>query len=208
MRLLRTTRVISVSMVLLVGMVLAILVLLLFGSPAALLHGKESENTPAFPEAQRQKLQSDPDVPHPSALLTVVPTYYSELKSEHGNTHLKGGMIVSNGNLSLPIKGLYRIYLQVTFDFDSENYDICEDDMVMVNISVKRCSNSYKQFRVLLASMDTLRCSQDWSKSLITTGTFELEANTVLQVHINHNELVRKQDIYSFFGVELVSAVK
>ncbi|XP_072289855.1 tumor necrosis factor ligand superfamily member 15 [Eucyclogobius newberryi] len=212
MRLLRTGRVIAVSTVLLLLMVLAILVLLMFGTPAGLRHrNKEPESQHNLPEARSEKLQSDQDFSHPSALLTIVnetrPSFL-EWRSDLGNGYNKG-MIISEENVIVPTNGMYRLYLQVTFDFfsheSSVKEEICEDDLMSLEISVQRLNNRYMHFRTLLVSKDTMSCSHGWTKSMSTTGTFKLEANSLLRVQLLHKELVYNQDTHTFFGVELVS---
>ncbi|XP_055080209.1 tumor necrosis factor ligand superfamily member 11-like [Periophthalmus magnuspinnatus] len=224
MRILRAARLISVSMVLLLFMVLGILALLLFGSPALSGQSKEPESPPNSPEALTGKQQSDRDVSYPSALLTITKrALYPEWQWEQGNAHLQS-MTVSNGNLSVSTEGLYRLYLQVTFEFIHKAYGkcqrctdsepMCDKDLKMfLEISVQRFSNSYKSFRTLLSSQDTMSCSHDWSKTMITTGVFLLDANTKLRVKLQHSELVNNQDTHTFFGAEptaslLFSAVK
>uniref|UniRef100_A0A3B4ATC3 THD domain-containing protein n=1 Tax=Periophthalmus magnuspinnatus TaxID=409849 RepID=A0A3B4ATC3_9GOBI len=119
-------------------------------------------------------------------------------------------MTVSNGNLSVSTEGLYRLYLQVTFEFIHKAYGkcqrctdsepMCDKDLKMfLEISVQRFSNSYKSFRTLLSSQDTMSCSHDWSKTMITTGVFLLDANTKLRVKLQHSELCST----SFFALTL-----
>ncbi|KAJ0067833.1 hypothetical protein NL108_011063 [Boleophthalmus pectinirostris] len=216
MRLLSTARLISVSIILLLVMVLAILVLLLFGSRASSHQSKELEPSPPnLSEARREKQQSAEDLPHSSALLTITERKpFPEWQGEDGNAHITGHMTVSDGNLSVPTEGLYRLYLQVTFGFDHKQYEIrqqcegsdpiCDKDLMSLQIYVQSLSKSYMSFRTLLFSEETMSCSHDWTKTMTTTGTFLLDAGTKLRVQLLHSEFVIDQDTRTFFGAELI----
>lgn len=219
MRFQRTIRLISVSLILLLGMALATLVLLLFGSPAPLRKTEESPmlNAHTAP-AVSGKLQSEKDLSHPSALLTIVPGPMLVWQSVEGNAHIRGGLKIECGNLSVPSKGLYRVYLQITFEFGSsdhndsdsdkhDNSDICDDELLFMKISVKRYDGTYKKDRPLLESMDTMSCKHHWRRTMYTSGTFELEDETKLQVDIQPLQLVVKYELSSFLGVELISTL-
>lgn len=204
----RTMRLMSVCLVLLLGVALGSLVLLLFGSPTLLRQSKKEnvvlENT--VPEAVKEKLQSD--VSHPSAHLTIKDNSQLEWENALGNAHAKGGMTYNGGRLNVPLKGWYRVYLQITFDFSLEkDSGMCDSHILYLNITVSRFSNSYQNFWPLLVSQDTMSCQHDWTRTLYTSGIFELDAQTQLHVTIQHSQLVtRFDDPFSFFGAELVSS--
>lgn len=214
MRLQRTVRIIAVCLVLLLGMALATLALLLFGSPALLRQSEQPAMPDALtaPEAVSEKLQSENDQSLPSARLTIKEDPSPEWQDAHGNAHRRGGMSYDSGNLRVPSTGLYRLYLQITFTFEHDNSNInnsgmCDDDgLLYLKITVERRSSSYNGFRPLLVSEDTMRCDQDWTRSMFTSGSFELDAQTQLRVTIQHRQLVKSQDTLSFFGAELISA--
>lgn len=117
-------------------------------------------------------------------------------------------MSCDSGILNIPSNGLYRLYLQITFEFESEKYtnsDICANDLLSLKITVERRSNSYLDIRELLVSEDTMSCTHDWTRSMFTSGTFVLDAQSQIRVKILHKQLVNIHDTRSFFGAELIS---
>lgn len=208
MRVQRTMRLMSVGLVLVLGVTLGTLVLLLFGSPTLLRQSKKEnvvlENT--VPEAVKEKLLSDS--PHPSAHLTIKENSHLEWANADGIAHTKGGMTYNGKSLNVPKKGWYRVYLQITFDFSPEKDSVmCEGDFLHFNISVSRFSSSYPDFWPLLVSQDTMSCKHEWTRTLYTSGIFQLDAETQLHAHIQYIQLVtRFQDTFSFFGAEFVSS--
>lgn len=210
MRLHRTLRVISVALVLLLGVALATLVLLLFGSPALLRHGKPPamSNALTAPQAVSEKLQSENHLSHPSAMLTIEKKSHLVWQYAEGNAHRRGGMTYEGGSLTVPSKGLYRLYLQVTFVFtlDNNDSDMCANDILDLKIKLERYSNSYNNFTLLLESDETMSCKHDWTKSMYTSGIFELEALSQIRVNLTPENLVKTDDAHSFLGAEQILA--
>lgn len=131
----------------------------------------------------------------------VVRKEFLKWESQTGNAFCHGGFSYSNGNLVVPRKGTYRVFLQITYESKSS----CTDWLKMFN-RVHFISDDYPELRVLLSSVDTVDCRmQQWSKTIYTSGLFHLEANSNLSVTSSHPELIVKNEELVFFGVEHLS---
>ncbi|XP_018524930.1 tumor necrosis factor ligand superfamily member 15 [Lates calcarifer] len=143
---------------------------------------------------------------NPSVMLTApstnqIPGEFLEWESEIGNIHCHGGFNYSSGNLMVPRKGIYRVFLQITY----ESVNACTEATKRLISEVFYITNSYNDNRRLLSSEDTVSCSlKPWRKSLYTSGLFVLEANSRLRVKSSHPELIVNKQYLVFFGAELL----
>uniref|UniRef100_A0A3P8VQJ7 THD domain-containing protein n=1 Tax=Cynoglossus semilaevis TaxID=244447 RepID=A0A3P8VQJ7_CYNSE len=125
------------------------------------------------------------------------------LQWEHslGNAKCLGGFRYSSGNLVVPRSGIYRVFLQITYESKSR----CNKELKLTQI-VFSFYNSYNENMRLLSSVDTVNCSLDhWRKSLYTAGIFYLEGNTLLRVMSSNPELIARKEDLVFFGAEFLS---
>uniref|UniRef100_A0A3B4ULF6 THD domain-containing protein n=1 Tax=Seriola dumerili TaxID=41447 RepID=A0A3B4ULF6_SERDU len=123
-------------------------------------------------------------------------------ESKIGNAHCHGGFNYSSGNLVVPRKGVYRVFLQITYE--GERGPECSGEEVLSNI-VYCITDSYRGKRPLLSAVDTVSCRmKHWSKSLYTAGSFLLEANSRLRVNSTHPQLIANNEYQVFFGAELL----
>ena len=126
---------------------------------------------------------------------------YLEWESKLGNVHIEGGFNYSHGNLVVPRKGKYRVYLQITYEGDQS--ESCNGEKMVLKNSVFLFSDSYRKDTLLLSSQDTVKCDMhNWSKSLYTAASFELEANSRLWVRSSHPGFIAKNYVFTFFGAE------
>ncbi|XP_043966589.1 tumor necrosis factor ligand superfamily member 15-like [Gambusia affinis] len=119
-----------------------------------------------------------------------------------GEAHIDGGFSYSNGSLTVPRKGLYRVFLQALYDVESSD---CGGSTFLVLSSwlyVFRQGDG--KDRPLLTAVDTVACKHTVKKSLFTSGIFKLDINDKLHVTSSHPNLMRKNDFQSFFGAQLV----
>ncbi|XP_077457202.1 lymphotoxin-alpha-like isoform X1 [Stigmatopora argus] len=143
-----------------------------------------------------------------SALLTAPAGKKSNGKyllweSKVGTAYCHGGFHYSNGNLVLPSKGIYRVFLQITYESNADLND--NDGVVNLDNKVFLFHDSYPKDRPLLSSVDTISCKANhWTKSLHTSGTFELEANSTLRVTSENVNLISSKEYLVFFGVEFL----
>lgn len=118
-----------------------------------------------------------------------------------GNAKCLGGFRYSSGNLVVPRSGIYRVFLQITYESKSR----CNKELKLTQI-VFSFYNSYNENMRLLSSVDTVNCSLDhWRKSLYTAGIFYLEGNTLLRVMSSNPELIARKEDLVFFGAEFLS---
>uniref|UniRef100_A0A3B4X2T8 THD domain-containing protein n=1 Tax=Seriola lalandi dorsalis TaxID=1841481 RepID=A0A3B4X2T8_SERLL len=123
-------------------------------------------------------------------------------ESKIGNAHCHGGFNYSSGNLVVPRNGVYRVFLQITYE--GERGPECSGEEVLSNI-VYWIRDSYGGERPLLSAVDTVSCRmKHWSKSLYTAGSFLLEANSRLRVNSTHPQLIANNEYQVFFGAELL----
>nr|XP_019957892.1 PREDICTED: lymphotoxin-alpha-like [Paralichthys olivaceus] len=144
---------------------------------------------------------------NPSAMLTVptdsnIHEDYLKWQSKIGNAHCHGGFNYFNGNLVVPRNGIYRVFLQITYQcLDSSAH------ILRLTNNVLYFTDSYNaSLPPLLSSVETMICSMEqWEKSIYTAGLFNLEANTRLFVKSSNPELIVKNEALVFFGAELLA---
>lgn len=133
----------------------------------------------------------------------TVPEGYLKWESHTGNAFCHGGFSYSNGNLVVPIKGTYRVFLQIT-------YEITRTDWLKLFNAVYFISDHYPEYNELLSTVDTVYCTVErpkvCSKTIYTSGLFFLEANTNLSVKSLHPELIVQKEELMFFGAERLSS--
>uniref|UniRef100_A0A8C2WE81 THD domain-containing protein n=1 Tax=Cyclopterus lumpus TaxID=8103 RepID=A0A8C2WE81_CYCLU len=130
---------------------------------------------------------------------------YLEWERLAGRAFCNGGFNYSSGNLMVPRLGIYRVFLQITYE--SKNNLECDEELRLSN-SVFLIRDDYKTHVPLLSSVDTLSCSmKQWSKTLYTAGLFSLEADSRLQVTSSHPSLIVESESKVFFGAELLFAL-
>ncbi|KAM7018148.1 lymphotoxin-alpha-like [Tautogolabrus adspersus] len=170
--------------------------------------GTEDMMQPYSHSAALSDIQEQPrSFKSPSAMLTAPNGVQSDggllqWESNIGNAYCHGGFIYSNGSLVVPRKGVYRVFLQITFESRRAPCSIGER-LKLTNIVFLSRDNYCKNVS-LLSSVDTVVCSEEpWSKSLFTAGLFLLEANSRLRVISSNSELIAKKEDQVFFGAEL-----
>lgn len=139
-----------------------------------------------------------------ASLLSASGTDYTDEKyllweSKQGNTHCQGGFSYSNGNLTVPRSGIYNIFLQITYH--------CNDhQVVLLKHTVHSVSDAYDIDSPLLSAEETVSHDPSgWSKSIYTSGSYYLKANSVLRVASTHLKHISKNEKLVFFGVHLLS---
>ncbi|XP_035514845.1 lymphotoxin-alpha-like isoform X2 [Morone saxatilis] len=149
------------------------------------------------------------DFKNPSAMLTA-PTgnitngEYLEWETMTGNTFCHGGFNYSNGVLVVPRNGIYRVFLQITYQRKGDPWCDHSDEMTLRN-TVFVYRETYTKYMPLLSSVDTVSCSMTkWTKSLYAAGLFSLEANCRLTVTSSHPQLIVQKESEMFFGAELL----
>lgn len=202
-RLQRMARFLSVAVLLLISMTLASLIATVYG--ARCHQSPESQPTmlplPGITIEQQQRK----DLNNPSAMLTapkgnVTDADYLEWESHDGHAFCHGGFSYSSGNLVVPRNGIYRVFLQITYE---STKDIQCPSSVTSTVYLFR--ETYNNNVRLLSSVDTVTCSMEqWSKSLYTAGLFFLETNCRLRVKSSHPDLIVKREYEVFFGAELL----
>ncbi|XP_040010993.1 tumor necrosis factor ligand superfamily member 15-like [Xiphias gladius] len=207
-RLQRMARFLAVALLLLVLAALALLV-------TVVLKGRGHQSPDSQPMKQPDshssgvsvKQQQFMDFKNPSAMLTApdgsnIDGEYLQWESKKGNAHCHGGFNYSGGNLVVPRNGIYRVFLQITYE--SKLGPKCDRD-VRLTINVFRIADSYNDNVLILSSFDTVSCSMEhWRKTLYTAGSFSLEANSRLRVKSAHSEHIVNQEDLVFFGAELL----
>lgn len=81
----------------------------------------------------------------------------------------------------------------------------CHGDQLKLTNTVHLIRDTYKGSTRLLTSVDTVSCGlETWSKSLYTSGKFQLDANSRLSVTSSHPRLIAKNEHEVFFGVDFL----
>ncbi|XP_037339395.2 lymphotoxin-alpha-like isoform X1 [Pungitius pungitius] len=201
----RMARLLGLALLLLTG-ALALLTAVVFGGRAR----QSPESQPMIhPQTYSPGLsvQQKQDFSNPSAMLTAplgnsVTRSYLEWEIEIGNAFCRGGFNYSKGRLVVPRRGIYRVFLQVTYEEKADF--ICNDTLRLTN-TVFYFRDTYKKNVPLLTSVDTVNCSQKlWIKTLYTAGLFSLDAGGQLHVNSSHPELIDNRETNVFFGAELL----
>ncbi|XP_051278341.1 lymphotoxin-alpha [Dicentrarchus labrax] len=198
---------------------LAVVLLLLFTVALALLivvvHGGRGHR---LPESQPSSHSQDISVrqhqhevfKNPSAMLTapkgnITNGKYLEWETMDGNAFCHGGFNYSSGDLVVPRNGIYRVFLQITYERKEDHGCDHLDDEIRLRNKVFVYRETYKQYMLLLSSVDTVSCSMtQWTKSLYAAGLFSLEANCRLRVTSSHPQLIVPRESEMFFGAELL----
>ncbi|TDH12385.1 hypothetical protein EPR50_G00045990 [Perca flavescens] len=210
-RLRRMAQFLTVALLLLVALVVALLVTVVLGGrchhQSADSHGqltKPHESQAVFSDGQQQQK----DVENPSAMLTApngnnLDGKYLKWESNIGNAFCHGGFNYSDGNLVVPRKGLYSVFLQITYESEIQ----CPSDETELRLTNKvfYISDDYNEDVTLLSSVDTVSCEMgQWSKSTYTSGLFYLVANSRLRVNSTYRYLISKNEWQVFFGAVLL----
>ncbi|XP_076005601.1 lymphotoxin-alpha-like [Genypterus blacodes] len=201
-RLQRRVRLLMAGVLLLISVNLPLLLLcVLGGSHKQIIQDERS------PFGVSSKQQQSTHSAHPSALLTALANYSTgmnnlEWESKDGNAHCDGGFNYSKGNLIVPIKGNYNVYLQITYE-SYENWSCFEH--VLLEFWVNRRPREYASNIPLLSAVETVDCSwKPFKKSLYTSAVFSLEASDMLSVQSRNPELIAVKESKVFFGAVLV----
>ncbi|XP_054628994.1 lymphotoxin-alpha [Dunckerocampus dactyliophorus] len=155
----------------------------------------------------RHQRREDEDK-NPSALLTApfgskTNGKYLLWESKSGNAHCRGGFVYANGSLVAPRKGMYRVFLQITYESKADFR--CDAGGVKLANTVWIFRDNYRRDEILLSSVDTVSCStEQWSKSLYTAALFSLEANSRLRVTSTYAHLIAPKEYLVFFGARLL----
>ncbi|XP_045891912.1 lymphotoxin-alpha-like [Micropterus dolomieu] len=207
-RLQRMARFLVAALLLLFSVALALLLTVLLG-------GRSHQSPDGQPKMQPHRLSSDTIIKHqqlkddknPSAMLTAPKGKsnngtYLEWESESGNAFCQGGFNYSNGDLVVPRNGIYRVFLQITYESKDLN---CDHVNLKLHNKVFLIQDNYNVDVLLLSSVDTVICGKgQWSKSLYTAGLFSLEANSRLHVISSQPDLIVGNEHQVFFGAELL----
>lgn len=167
------------------------------------------ENPVVMPTGDKEEPLHCTKSPTPTAMLTVpagniTKGKYLDWESNDGNAHCCGGFKYSGGRLVVPRQGMYRVFLQITFESGAKPCEYVRE-LKLTNI-VYLSQVRYLQDVAILSTVDTVTCSLvSWSKSLYTSGLFRLEADSMLAVTSSSPELIAKKEEEVFFGVEFVS---
>ncbi|XP_054467242.1 lymphotoxin-alpha-like [Anoplopoma fimbria] len=204
----RLVQLIAAGLLLLISGALALLVTVVFGERGQPSRDSQPMMQPYRPSSgvSVEQLQLK-DFQNPSAMLTVPEGNisngeYLQWESDDGNAFCHGGFKYSSGNLVVPTSGIYRVFLQITYE--SKKDLVCVDGLRLTN-SVSRIQESYNKSVTFLSSVDSVSCNMEqWSKTLYTAGLFYLEANGRLRVTSSHLNLIVRSEHKVFFGAELL----
>ncbi|XP_033974606.1 tumor necrosis factor ligand superfamily member 15-like isoform X2 [Trematomus bernacchii] len=194
---------VTVGLLLLILAALALLLTVVLGGrghPVSPDSQPERQASGGSFEQQQQKNSG-----HPSAMLTApkgnkTDGYYLLWESDAGNAFCSGGFIYSGGSLVVPRAGLYRVFLQITYE--SKSHFDCN---LRLNSTVFVLQKSYNDYQPLLMSEDTVsKKLKRWNKSLYTAGLFFLEADSRLRVTSSCQELIVGNEDRVFFGADLL----
>ncbi|KAM8886494.1 lymphotoxin-alpha-like [Spinachia spinachia] len=197
----RMTRLLGLALLLLTG-ALALLAAVVFG-------GQSSESQPMIhhpPYLPGLSLQQQPDSSNPSAMLTIpngnkVNGNYLEWENASGRAFCRGGFTHFEGSLVVPRTGIYRVFLQVTYE---RNHSISCDEELTLRNSVFYFHDNYKKDKDILTSVDMVNNQKQWVKTLYTAGLFELHTGGWLRVNTSHPKLIVDRESRVFFGAELL----
>ncbi|XP_034547079.1 lymphotoxin-alpha-like [Notolabrus celidotus] len=204
----RLSQFMAVVNLILVCAVLALLGVVMLG---ALGHSPECKpmiKLHSHPRGYMDKQHQLTEVRTPSIMVTAPTGSNSKggrlvWETNVGRVHSYGGFIYSNGSLVVPRKGLYRVFLQLTFEGMPKRC-VPNRELKLVNY-VLMYHEKYPKDVTLLTSTDRVNCSPElWSKSLYTSGLFELDAKSRLSVMSSDPDFITKNESEVFFGAELV----
>ncbi|KAM7392118.1 hypothetical protein PAMP_022751 [Pampus punctatissimus] len=190
---------------------LFLVILLAVSLPFTLLYGREESGCKSVCGASLvDKQQREKGDLNPSAMLTAIAPTDTSTNVSHlewddclGNAYTRGGFNYSGGTLVVPRNGIYKVYVQITYEGDSSQ---CHGNGIKLINNVFVIHESYPKNQTLLSSVDTVSCSmKHWIKSLHTDGSFELKANSRLWVSSSQREFIVMKQYSTFFGAELIA---
>ncbi|RVE68640.1 hypothetical protein OJAV_G00093880 [Oryzias javanicus] len=193
-------------------LVVALLLLLLVVLGLLVIVGLERNKPPHHDEQDRPLLDNHIETDGnqrqmeiPRAMLTVSDNQTSGLlqwETELGNTFSHGGFSYADGHLVVPRDGMYRVFLQVTFEFP-----LCEPENQPLSCTVLSWTEQYPDYIEILKTDDFVQhgnATTDRRKTLYTSALFRLTRNTKLKVETNQLSFVVKNERLGFFGAELL----
>ncbi|XP_024116074.1 tumor necrosis factor [Oryzias melastigma] len=195
----RTALLLVMALILLLFVVLVLLVIV----------GVERNKPPHHDEQARQLLISTETDRNnrgatPRAMLTVAENQTSgqqiQWETEVGNAFYHGGFSYADGDLVVPRSGMYRVFLQVTFQIPK-----CENQVLSCNVS--SWSEAYPQYEEILKTDDFVKdnnSNMDCKKTLYTSALFRFSTNTKLKVETNQLKFVVNDENLVFFGAEFL----
>ncbi|XP_056275221.1 lymphotoxin-alpha-like [Pseudoliparis swirei] len=196
--------------------VAAALLLLLCGALALLFTGaygggrRPADSQPVMQPSRHSSgvdSRRQEDQRNPSAMLTAprgknLHGRYLDWEQDDGQAFCHGGFLYSNGSLLVPRGGVYRVFLQITYESRADTE--CDEQLRLSN-SVLLVRDHYRTPVALLSSVDSVSCSlTQWSKTLYTAGLFSLEELGELHVSSSHPHLIVEAESKVFFGAELL----
>uniref|UniRef100_A0A672H8N4 THD domain-containing protein n=1 Tax=Salarias fasciatus TaxID=181472 RepID=A0A672H8N4_SALFA len=119
-------------------------------------------------------------------------------ENEKGDAFCRGGFNCSNWELVVPKKGIYRVFLQVTW-----RQPECAGNELLFKVEVIVFSDTYRQDRVVLSMFDTVTCRTYLTKSLFGSKFLKLTPNSRLHVNSTFPSLITSSEHEVFFGAEL-----
>ncbi|XP_069022147.1 lymphotoxin-alpha-like [Embiotoca jacksoni] len=115
----------------------------------------------------------------------------------------KGGFEYNNGRLTVPKTGLYRVFLQITYNRLNTG---CPDTTHVLYNELLHEPRSHSGKKILVKTVETMSVNKNepWRKSIYTSGIFSLDVSDELYVIANHPECITSEQHEVFFGVELL----
>ncbi|XP_070689576.1 lymphotoxin-alpha-like [Pempheris klunzingeri] len=206
-RLRRTTQLFAVALLLLASGTLVLLVAVVRGQRSPDKQSPEQPSSHSAGLISEHQLKTD----YPVAMLTV-PCHnttgeYLEWESKIGFSFCHGGFNYTSGSLVVPRDGVYRVFLQITYESKKGLMPECHNNngQLMLTNKVFYFRDTYRANTHLLSSVDTVNCSmKPWRKSIYTSGLFFLEAKSKLRVKSLHPKLIAGNEHEVFFGAQLL----
>uniref|UniRef100_A0A3B3QEJ9 THD domain-containing protein n=1 Tax=Paramormyrops kingsleyae TaxID=1676925 RepID=A0A3B3QEJ9_9TELE len=110
----------------------------------------------------------------------------------------------ANCTLTVPLSGLYHIYLQITY----RKPEVCNSPRGTIYLGprVDIWRDSYPEFVTMMAASETLLCKDTIEKSIYTAGIYQLEMGSKLRVQYGTEDLTQVQTDHRrmFFGAYLI----
>ncbi|XP_037634832.1 lymphotoxin-alpha-like [Sebastes umbrosus] len=209
-RLMRISWCLVVVLLLLVSGTMAVLFSVVLGGGRGHQAQPTMQPDSHFSGGRFERLQQQEDLTNPSAMLTA-PTGnnskggYLVWENAIGFAFCQGGFNYSSGSLVVPRDGIFRVFLQITYESKDDLKCDPDEDEHRLSIGVFLFHDSYPNYMQLLSSVDSVDCGKKrWSKSIYTAGLFSLKANSRLRVKSSKHELIVKTEHQVFFGAELL----
>ncbi|XP_028313909.1 LOW QUALITY PROTEIN: lymphotoxin-alpha [Gouania willdenowi] len=113
---------------------------------------------------------------------------YLQWESNEGHAFCHGGFNYSSGLWWFPKKGIYRVFLQITYEGDD-----CSEPEINLYSRVFVHSERYPLHTALLSASDIVKCGPwTWRKSLYSAGLHKLEAKSRLHVNATHRSFCQR----------------